>query len=86
MYKYLIFSVLLACTLTQENPDRYFLSPPQPPTAFVGQYYTVQFRVIGVDNPKFSFSNLPPFLKGYSDGTIEGAPDKLGSFVAKIRF
>ena len=86
MYKYLIFSVLLACALAQENPDRYFLSPPLPPTAFQGQYYTVQFRVIGIDNPQFSFSNLPPFLTAYSDGTIEGTPDRLGSFVAKIKF
>jgi len=86
MHKYLIFSVLLACTLAQENPDQYFLSPPLPPTAFQGQYYTMQFRVIGIDNPQFSFSNLPPFLTAYTDGTIEGTPDRLGSFVTKLKF
>lgn len=86
MYKYLIFSVLLAWALAQDNPDRYFLSPPLPPTAFQGQYYTVQFRVIGIDNPQFSFFNLPPFLTAYSDGTIEGTPDRQGSFVAKIKY
>lgn len=86
MYKYLIFSVLLAWVLAQDNPDRYFLSPPLPPTAFQGQYYTVQFRVIGIDNPQFSFFNLPPFLTAYSDGTIEGTPDRQGSFVAKIKY
>jgi hypothetical protein len=46
----------------------------------------VQFRVIGVDNPQFSFSNLPPFLTAYADGTIEGTPNRLGSFVAKLKF
>ncbi len=86
MFKYILIALLLANTLASDDSDGYFLSPPLPPTAYKGEYYTVQFRVIGLDNPIFSFDNLPACLKSYDDGTIEGTPDKIGSFAVRVNF
>lgn len=86
MYKSLIIVLLLSVALAGDDSDSYFLSPPLPPTAYKGEFYTVQFRVIGLDNPVFSFQALPPCFKSYDDGTIEGIPDVIGSFSASVCF
>lgn len=52
MYKYLVIVLLLVAAHQQD----YFLSPAIPPTAFVNEYYTTQFRILGLDNPKFTFA------------------------------
>jgi hypothetical protein len=61
MYKYLIAILLITTTI---QGDTLFLSPTYPPTAFYQQFYEVRFRVIGLNNPTFTFTNLPDFLKG----------------------
>jgi hypothetical protein len=86
MYKSLFIVLLLSVALAGDDSDSYFLSPPLPPTAYKGEFYTVQFRVIGLDNPVFSFEGLPPCFKSYEDGTIEGIPDVVGSFSASVCF
>lgn len=86
MFKIILFTLLLLATQQTDTADNYFLSPPLPPTAFVGQYYTTQFRILGLDNPIFTFINLPKFFKGSNDGTIEGTADKSGSFAVKVSF
>jgi hypothetical protein len=86
MIKYLLVALLLASAYADDSSDGFFLSPPLPPTAYKGEYYTVQFRVIGIDNPVFSFKNLPSCLRGSPDGTLEGTPDTIGSFAVKIDF
>jgi len=86
MIKYLLLAVLLTSACAGDSNDDFFLSPPLPPTAYKEEYYTVQFRVIGIDNPVFSWENLPSCLKGSPDGTLEGTPDTIGSFAAKIYF
>lgn len=86
MFKYLLVALLLASACAGHDSDDYFLSPPLPPTAYKGEYYTVQFRVIGIDNPVFTFEGLPDCLKGSPDGTIEGTPDRIGSFAVRVCF
>jgi hypothetical protein len=86
MFKYLLVALLLASAVADNSSDGFFLSPPLPPTAYKGEYYTLQFRVIGIDNPLFSFDNLPACLSGSPDGTIEGTPDIIGSFAAQVNF
>jgi hypothetical protein len=86
MIKYLLVVLLLASACANDSSDDLFLSPPLPPTAYKGEYYTVQFRVIGIDNPIFSFENLPSCLRGSPDGTLEGTPDAIGSFAVKVCF
>lgn len=84
MFRFLLVSTLLV--LSFQGSTDYFLSPPLPPTAFVGEYYTTTFRVLGLDNPVFKFEGLPQCFKGYKDGTIEGTPDHAGSYPATVRF
>jgi len=84
MFRNLLLALLLA--LVFASPEEYFISPPIPPTAFVGEFYTVQFRVLGLDNPVFKFEDLPLFFKGYSDGTLEGIPATIGSYSIKVWF
>ena len=87
MFTYLVLLTFAAVLLAQDTPQQqFFLSPPLPPTAFLGQFYTVQFRVIGLDNPTFSFLNLPPFLNSQPDGTVSGTPTELGSYPLNITF
>jgi hypothetical protein len=86
MIKYLLVALLVASTCASDHSDGFFLSPALPPTAYKGEYYTVQFRVIGIDNPVFSFENLPDCLRGSPDGTLEGTPDVIGSFAVKVCF
>lgn len=90
MYRLLLVTLLLASSLAHKQhyhyKEDYFLSPPIPPTAFVGEYYTLQFRVLGLDNPVFKFEHLPAAFTGHPDGTIEGTPDATGSFAVKVWF
>lgn len=85
MYRYLLAILLVVSTYQGASSD-FFLSPPLPPTAFVGEYYTATFRVLGLDNPVFVFDNLPQCFKGYKDGTIEGTPDHPGSYPVRVHF
>lgn len=86
MIKYLLVALLLASACAGDSSDGFFLSPPLPPTAYKGEYYTVQFRVIGIDNPVFSFIGLPDCLSGSPDGTLQGTPDTIGSFAVQVCF
>jgi hypothetical protein len=56
------------------------------PTAFLGDYYTVQFRVVGLDNPSFAFQTLPPWFTGYPNGTISGLPQQEGSYPVTLTY
>lgn len=85
MNRYLLAAILLVLSQCGGGDD-YFLSPPLPPTAFIGEYYTTQFRILGLDNPVFKFSELPPWLKGYKDGTLAGTPTVAGSFPVRVFF
>jgi len=85
MYRYLL-AILFIVATTQGGSSDFFLSPPLPPTAFVGEYYTSTFRIIGLDNPLFKFENLPQCFKGYKDGTIEGTPDHAGSYPVRVYY
>jgi hypothetical protein len=42
--------------------------------------------VLGLDNPVFKFKGLPACFKGHPDGTIEGTPDKAGSYAATVYY
>ena len=75
MYRYLL-AILFIVATTQGGSSDFFLSPPLPPTAFVGEYYTSTFRIIGLDNPLFKFENLPQCFKGYKKSKN---PDALSS-------
>lgn len=85
MYRVLL-AILLVALSQQGCESDYFLSPPLPPTAFIGEYYTTQFRILGLDNPVFKFSDLPEELKGYPDGTLAGTPLKAGSYPVRVFF
>ena len=85
MFSKILFITLLVLAKQSDSGD-YFLSPPLPSTAFVGQYYTIQFRVIGVDNPLFKFDGLPKCFKGSPDGVLEGNPNKAGSYPIKVTY
>ena len=85
MSRYLLVFFLVGLSLQGSSND-FFLSPPRPPTAFVGEYYTATFRVLGLDNPVFKYVDLPQCFKGYPDGTIEGTPDKAGSYPVRVHF
>ena len=92
MYRYLFLALLLALACTKHHPSPkhyhtdYFVSPAAPPTAFVGEFYTVQFRVMGLDNPVFKFEDLPAWFKGHGDGTVEGVPKHAGNYQIKVWF
>lgn len=84
MYRY-IFIVLLVASVSADSSN-YFLSPALPSTAFKNEFYTTQFRVIGLDNPEFSFNNLPACFKGTSDGVVSGIPDIIGSYSVVVSY
>lgn len=86
MLRALLLALMLIATLQDDSSDSYFLSPPLPPSAFYGQYYTTTFRVLGLDNPVFKFTGLPSCFKSYPDGTIQGTPDKVGSFAVSVAY
>lgn len=67
-------SLILLLLLTYCNSEQQ-LSPLIPPTAFAGNYYTCQFRVLGVDFPKYEFQGLPPSMNGSPSGKVSGTPN-----------
>jgi len=82
----LIFGILLLVVTQESEKSDYHLTPASPPLGFLAQYYTVNLRVIGLPNPTFSYDGLPPFLAGSENGTIEGIPDQIGSFLVKVKY
>jgi hypothetical protein len=66
----LIFSIFLVVLTKAMEKSDFYLSPSSPPLAFLAQYYSVQFRVIGLNNPSFSFKELPKFLQGSENGLL----------------
>ncbi len=62
------------------------MSPPFPPTGFYQQYYEVRFRVRGLNNPTFTFDNLPNFFTGSADGVVSGTPNITGTFKFSISY
>ena len=83
MYKYLIAFLLITNAI---QADTLFLTPTFPPTAFHQQFYEVRFRAIGLDNPTFTFTNLPDFLKGSAQGVVSGTPTSTGTFKVNIAY
>lgn len=82
----LIASIFLCAFAQIIEKNDFYLTPISPPTAFLAQYYTVQFRVTGLNNPSFSFNSLPSFLVGSENGSVQGVPESMGSFVIKVAF
>lgn len=81
MSKILLLLVLIV-NLTAASKNRignYELSPPLPPAAYRGEYYTCQFYVQGIA-PAFHFYGLPPFLAASRSGALEGTPPAAGTF------
>ena len=66
------------------HSHRTHLSPIIPPTAFLGQYYTCQFRVLGMDFPRYEFHGLPPNMTGNRYGRVVGTPEKIGSYPVTV--
>ena len=77
--------ILFACiTVTVLNSA--FITPAYPPTAFQNQFYSIRFRIRGVDFPVYKFHNLPEGLTAKSDGTVSGVPLSAGSFSVKLAY
>lgn len=88
MFTRFIVLVLIALTTKQINSNQSFyqLSPPLPPTAFFGQFYTCQFRVSGLSFPAFRFEGLPQGIKGDPSGVVKGIPQQQGSFLITVYY
>lgn len=81
--------LLLAATFTNQSAptiNQYTLSPALPPTAFIGQYYTCNFRVSGLSTPSFSFIDLPDCFTPSSSGALEGIPSQSGSYSITVKY
>ncbi len=63
-----------------------FITPAYPPNAIQNQFYTVNFRIRGLDFPACKFTGLPEGLKAESDGTISGVPAQVGSYSIKLLY
>lgn len=83
MYKYLIAILLITNSI---QADTLFLTPTYPPTAFYQQFYEVRFRAIGLNQPTFTFTNLPDFLTGSPQGVVSGTPSSTGTFKVNIAY
>lgn len=70
-----IFASLLLFLLAAYCNSQQQLSPLIPPAAFAGNYYTCQFRVLGVDFPRYEFQGLPPSMTGSPTGKVSGTPN-----------
>ena len=64
----------------------YFLDPPFPPLAYVGQNYELKFNVRGLPQIAFTFQGLPYFFTGSKDGSIKGAPIETGSYKVIVTY
>lgn len=82
MYKYLF----VACLILAVTSSSLFLTPANPPTAYQNQFYSVRFRVRGMDDPVFTFEGLPKNLTGAKDGLISGTSITEGSFSILIKY
>ena len=82
----LLFLLCAVSPQTTLGPNQYILSPNLPPTAFIGQYYTCNFRVSGLTAPRFTFVDLPDCFTHSHSGAIEGIPDVSGSFSVTVRY
>lgn len=82
----LLLLLLVSAHQNHQSYNQYEISPIIPPTAFVGQYYTVNFRVNGLAKPDISFDNLPDCFTALNTGTIEGIPDTVGSYNIILRY
>lgn len=80
----LIFSIFTVVVAKANETTDYHLSPTSPPIAFLAQYYTLNLRVIRLSNPVFNYDGLPIFSTGLENGTIEGTPDQIGSYLKFI--
>jgi len=49
-------------------------------------YYTCDFRVQGLTNPTYIFSNLPYFFKASPGGRIEGTPATKGTYNVYVSY
>ena len=82
MYK----NLLVACFLLAVASSAFYLTPANPPTAYQNQFYSVRYRVRGLDDPVFSFESLPKGLSGASDGLLSGIPADAGSISILIKY
>ena len=83
MFKNLLLASLL---LTIAVSDTYYITPTIPPNAYQNQYYTIRFRVRGLDNPVFSFVGLPKTISATNDGLLSGTPTEAGSYQITINY
>ena len=83
MFKNLLIASLLLTIVVSQH---FYVTPAIPPNAYQNQYYTVRFRVRGLDNPVFNFVGLPSTLTGSSDGLLSGTPIKAGSSQITINY
>lgn len=82
----MIKNLLAICLLLAVASSALFLTPANPPTAYQNQFYSVRFRVRGLDEPVFSFEGLPKSLTGTSDGLLSGIPTEAGSITITIKY
>jgi len=82
----MIKNLLAICLLLAVASSALFLTPANPPTAYQNQFYSVRFRVRGLDEPLFSFEGLPKSLTGTSDGLLSGIPTEAGSITITIKY
>lgn len=82
MYK----NLFVACLLLAVVSSAVYLTPAYPSTAYQNQFYSVRFRVRGLDDPIFSFEGLPKSFTGKTDGVISGTPEVSGSFSVLIKY
>jgi hypothetical protein len=82
MYK----NLFVACLLIAVATSQAFITPTYPSTAYQNQFYSVRFRVRGLDNPVFDFEGLPKSLTGNKDGVLSGIPNAPGAFSIAIKY
>lgn len=81
-----LLPILLIALLHLIHAGNILINPPFPPTAFLGQNYSIRFQGTGLSKPTFAFTDLPPFLKGFPNGTLSGTPTETGSFKVLINY
>ncbi len=79
-------NLLITCLLLAFVSSAVYLTPAYPSTAYQNQFYSIRFRVRGLDDPIFTFEGLPKSLNGKSDGVISGIPLVAGSFSVLIKY
>jgi len=82
MYK----NLFIVCLILAVATSTVYLTPAYPPTAYQNQFYSVRFRVRGLDDPVFTYEGLPKSLSGNSDGVLSGIPLIPGSFSIVIKY